>query len=289
MLAIVGIVLVSFAPGLFWLWFYLRKDVYQPAPRRLIAVTFGLGCLSTIPAAIIEAVFLGDSFFEEAAGFGGVAARMLFVVGPVEEACKFAAVRLKPYRSLYFDEPIDGLVYAAAASLGFASLENLVYVLEFGPEVMIGRAPLSTVAHLVFGSIWGYSLGVHQASGYRRSMLVVTSLVLAACVHAIFNILAFAPFPLPLGGVVLAIGGAIWVFGRFKWGQRISPFRYRRNYPEIACPSCGQLIRVMSRFCRFCGVPATQGTGRLFCGHCGEGNQPGAGYCTSCGDRLLPA
>ena len=81
---------------------------------------------------------------------------MTFVVGPVEELCKFAAVRLGPYRSLYFDEPVDGLVYASAASLGFASLENLFYVLEYGPEVMIAP-PLSTVGHLVF--VWGFALG----------------------------------------------------------------------------------------------------------------------------------
>ena len=73
---------------------------------------------------------------------------MLLVVGPVEEFSKFAVVRLKAYRSLYFDEPMDGLVYAAAASLGFASLENVLYVVDFGPEVMIVRAPVSTVAHL---------------------------------------------------------------------------------------------------------------------------------------------
>ena len=285
-MAFVGFVLVSFAPGLFWLWFYLRKDSYQPAPRRLIALTFGLGCLATIPAAIVEALVLGDSFLEESAGLGGVAAGMLFVVGPVEEACKFAAVRFKAYRSLYFDEPMDGLVYAAAASLGFASLENLFYVLQFGPEVMILRAPLSTVAHLVFGGIWGYALGLHHASGYRRSMLVVGALALGACTHAVFNILVSALLPIPLA-ILLTLAGAIWVFGRFKWGQRISPFRYRRNYPEIECPECDRLIRVMSRFCRFCGASADSKVRRLFCGHCGESNRPDAGYCTGCGDRLL--
>ena len=179
--------LVAFAPGLFWLWFYLRKDAYGPAPRRLIAGTFVLGCLAIIPAGIVEFISLGDSFLEKGAGLGGVAVGMLFVVGPVEEVCKFAVVRLKAYRSLYFDEPMDGLVYAAAASLGFASLENLLYVFEFGPEVMIIRAPVSTVAHLVFGSIWGYALGLHQQSGYRRHLLVAVALALGACTHAIFN------------------------------------------------------------------------------------------------------
>ena len=284
---VVGLVLVAVAPGLFWLWFFLRKDAYGPAPRQLIAATFVLGCVATIPAAIIEYVVLGESFLEESAGLGGLAAGMLLIVGPVEEACKFAVVRLKAYRSSYFDEPVDGLVYAASASLGFASVENLIYVLELGPEVMILRAPVSTVAHLVFGSIWGYALGLHQQSGYRRHVLVGTCLALGACTHAIFNMLVYAPLPLPLAAVALTVGGVIWVLRRFEWAQKASPFRYRRNYPETACPACGELIRVMSEFCRFCGVPAVHKTERLFCGHCGVGNSPVAAYCTGCGDRLL--
>ncbi len=278
--------LIAFAPGLFWLWFFLRQDVYRPEPRRLIALTFGLGCLSTIPASIAEAIFLGDFDLDEVSSLPVVAAAMLFVVGPVEEASKFAAVRLKPYRSLYFDEPMDGLVYAAAASLGFASLENLGYVAVFGPEVMIGRAPLSTVAHLVFGSIWGYALGVHRTSGSTRAGLVVFSLAIAALTHAVFNIAVFA---LPVAAVALVGGGGVWAFGRFKWGQRVSPFRYRRNYPEVECPSCARLIRVTSRFCRFCGASIESGPTLLFCGQCGGRNRPDAGYCTGCGDRLLVA
>lgn len=52
-----------------------------------------------------------------------------------------------------FDEPGDGLVYSTAASLGFASLENLFYIVQFGPAVMILRAPLSTAGHVVFGAV----------------------------------------------------------------------------------------------------------------------------------------
>ena len=282
----VGILLVSFTPGLFWLWFYLRKDSHQPAPRKLIALTFGLGCLATIPAAIIEYVVLGESFLEERAGVAAVAPGMLLVVGPVEEVSKFLAVRLKAYRSLYFDEPIDGLVYAAAASLGFASLENLFYVLEFGPEVMLVRAPISTLAHLVFGCIWGYALGLHQASGGRRTLLVIGALALGAFTHAVFNILVSAPLLIPLA-LLLVTGGALWVSGRFSWAQRMSPFRYRRNYPNIECHSCGRQIRVTSQFCRFCGSRAAPYEARLFCGQCDADNPPDALYCTGCGDRLL--
>ena len=137
-----SLVVFAFAPGLFWLWFFVRKDVYRPEPRRLLALTFFLGMAATIPAVIIEAIFIDESVLSDSAALASVTVAMLFVVGPAEELSKFAAVRLVPYRSLYFDEPIDGLVYSAAASLGFASLENLGYILEFGPEVMLLRAPL---------------------------------------------------------------------------------------------------------------------------------------------------
>ena len=227
----VGILLVSFTPGLFWLWFYLRKDSHQPAPRRLIALTFGLGCLATIPAAIIEYVVLGESFLEERAGVAAVAPGMLLVVGPVEEISKFLAVRLKAYRSLYFDEPIDGLVYAAAASLGFASLENLFYVMEFGPEVMLVRAPISTLAHLVFGCIWGYALGLHHASGGRRTLLVIGALALGAFTHAVFNILVSAPLLIPFA-LVLVTGGALMGVWPVQLGTANVPIQISAKLPQ---------------------------------------------------------
>lgn len=283
-MTVVGLLLVSFAPGLFWLWFFTRLDLYHPAPRRLIAISFLLGCLSTIPAAILEVVFLGDAELEAGADLAAVATTMLLVVGPVEELSKFSVVRLVPYRSLYFDEPMDGLVYAAAASLGFASLENLLYVFQYGPAVMLYRAPLSTLAHVIFGSVWGYALGLHVQSGYRKTGLVVGGVVLAAAVHAFFNIAVFSYLVASLGIVVL---GGVWTFGRFRWGQRISPFRYRRNYPEVECQLCQRLMRVTSRFCRFCGVQLPSRHGALFCGFCKGRNRPDALYCTRCGDRLL--
>ena len=283
-MALQGLLLVSFAPGLFSLWFFTRLDVYRPAPRRLIALSFLLGCLSTIPAAVLEGVFLRDVELEAGAGLTAIATSMLLVVGPVEELSKFSVVRLVAYRSLYFEEPMDGLVYAAAASLGFASLENLFYVLSFGPEVMLGRAPLSTLGHVIFESVWGYTLGLHVQSGRKRTGLVVGGVMFAASVHALFNITVFT---YPLASVAVVVLGGVWAFGRFRWGQRISPFRYKRNYPEVECPSCRGLIRVTSRFCRFCGGHASARHEALFCGFCKSRNRPDASFCIRCGDQLL--
>ena len=173
MLSVAGVVLVSLTPGIFWLWFYVRKDIYRPIPRRMLAVAFGLGCLSTIPAGLVEYFLLGRdldaAILAGEAGFAATATAMLLVVGPVEEICKFGAAWIKPYRSLYFEEPIDALVYAAAAGLGFASIENILYVIEYGPEVMVVRAPVSTLGHLAVSCVWGYAYGLHQLINVNHS------------------------------------------------------------------------------------------------------------------------
>jgi RsiW-degrading membrane proteinase PrsW (M82 family) len=283
-LTVEGLLLIAFTPGLFWLWFFLRLDRHRPEPKRLIAITFLLGCLSTIPAGIVNTSFGIDALLNSDPDLITVAAGMLFVVGPIEELSKFAVVRLVPYRSLYFDEPMDGLVYGVTASLGFASLENLIYVLEFGSGVMLVRAPISTLAHLVFGSIWGYALGQHHSSGGNRKGLVLGGLALAATVHALFNV---AVFTFPLASLALVAVGGVWAFKSFRREQQISPFRFKRNYPQVECRSCGALVRVVNQFCTSCGATVSPTARALICGRCHHRNRPDADYCTSCGDRLL--
>jgi len=229
-------------------------------------------------------VFLDEGIVAQEIEFATIVTSMLLVVGPVEEFCKFAAVRWLAYKSRYFDEPIDGLVYAGAASLGFASLENVIYVLEFGPDVMLLRAPISTLGHLVFGSIWGYGLGLHVQSGYNRTFLVAGSILAASVVHAAFNI---ALFSVPMISLLIVGIGGFWVFGRFKWGQRVSPFRYKRNYPLIQCQHCTNPIRVTSTYCRFCGSAVLSEGAPLTCGNCSQPNRWEASYCIRCGDHLL--
>ncbi len=281
---ILPLLLVAFTPGIFWLWFFVRQDKIRPEPRRLIALTFLLGCLTTIPAGIGNFVFGAETIMGETPALASVVTAMLFVVGPVEELCKFGAVRLGPYKSLYFDEPSDGLVYSFAASLGFASLENLFYVFQYGPAVMLLRAPLSTVGHLAFGSIWGYALGQYYVSDGRRRSFLIGSLALAAGAHALFNVLVFS---FPVGAVALTLVGGIWSFRAIRRGQKDSPFRFRRNYPRIHCESCGQAMSAFNRFCTKCGAPRPDGLAPIVCSNCGGRNRPEAAFCTACGDQFM--
>lgn len=275
---------LAFTPGVFWVWFFVRRDVYRPEPRRLIALTFFLGMLSTIPAGIVNEIFVDDSILSENANLTSVAMTMLFVVGPIEELSKFMAVRLMAYKSLYFDEPGDGLVYSSAASLGFASLENLSYIFAFGPSVMIGRAPLSTLAHVIFGTFWGRELGLSAQKSGNGLPRIVLSIGLAAIAHGLFNV---AVFTQPLIGIAMVIVGAFWTIRQFNWAQRVSPFRYNRNYPKVACPSCRQRVSIISRYCRYCGSSVVYAHSSLYCGRCGTDNRIDSRFCVKCGDQLI--
>lgn len=278
------LVAISFAPGLFWLWYFVRRAAYRPSPRRLIAVTFLLGMASAVPAALVEATFLRDDPL-----MGPVTTRLVLslflIVGPVEEGAKFLAVRLYGYRSAYFDEPMDGLVLAASASLGFASLENLFYVLGGGPGVILVRAPISTLAHVIFGGMWGLALGMSKHSRPSGTLTVVAGLTMAALLHGAFDAALLSGYTIIVAVALFAIG-AVWLFSRFEWARQVSPFRYRSNVPLSPCYACGRLIRVTSRYCRFCAHPTGEGS-ELHCAHCGHVNRVDARFCTNCGDRLV--
>lgn len=220
----------------------------------------------------------------ETPALASVFTAMLLIVGPVEEFCKFGAVRLGPHRSPNFDEAVDGLVYSFAASLGFASLENLFYVIQFGPSVMLLRAPLSTVGHLAFGSIWGLALGQHYVSGGGRRSFLIGTLALAAGAHALFNVFIFS---FPPGAIALTLVSCIWSFRTFGQSQWNAPLSFRRNYPRVRCKNCRQAMSALNRFCTNCGAPGHDGLSPIICSSCGILNRPEAAFCISCGDGFL--
>lgn len=181
------ILTIGLAPGLFWLWYFYSRDKYEPEPLSLIARMFFLGMV----AAVI-AFFLENLLISFVTGILFVA----LVVPAVEELLKFSMVALFVYRDKEFDEPMDGIVYATATALGFATLENIVYVLDIqtlSTLFITGtlRAILSVPGHALFAIFWGYSLGIAKfmPAGGRRTIVIVGGLVLAIGVHGIFNLL----------------------------------------------------------------------------------------------------
>lgn len=230
----------SFLPGLFYLWVVWRQDKYDPEPKKWIAFTFFLGMLSTFPAALSEQVI--DLFvfpFWESSARGdmfSVYVSSFFIIGPVEEFFKMWAILAVASNKNVFDEPMDALVYGAAASLGFASLENAMYCIRYSSDIYVVRALLTVPAHILFATAWAWGIGMwrFRVRGTAGFMLFLGCFFLSFLFHGIFDALLLSKntsmvtlvFPLLVLMGVLA-------FLAFYHFRKISPFRWSILPPGI--------------------------------------------------------
>ncbi|PYE54261.1 PrsW family intramembrane metalloprotease [Deinococcus yavapaiensis] len=169
----VGLLIFTLLPAAFWFWLFARRDVH-PEPAWLLWRTFAYGALSWALAAALEL-----SVTVVASGV-----LMMLLVAFVEESVKLLAASTAT-RDREFDEPIDGLIYAVTASLGFAFVENIAYGLQYGLEVAAYRGLVTTLAHALFSAPLGYALaGARFATGrWWRTR----GLVIAVTLHVTFN------------------------------------------------------------------------------------------------------
>ncbi|MFB6068990.1 MAG: PrsW family intramembrane metalloprotease [Halobacterium sp.] len=204
---VVGLyVLLSVVPALGMTVYIWRADVTKREPLELLVVTFAFGFLFAGFAAVLNSALSG-LFFQFTSGptWQAVLAPALFfflVVGPVEETVKWLAVRLYAYRSDRFDAVVDGAVYGAVAGLGFATIENAIYVArevvvvsqaaraEMVVDVAIQTAAVRTLAgpgHVIYSAFAGYYLGLAKFNPENRGPIVVKGLVIAALIHGTYN------------------------------------------------------------------------------------------------------
>jgi RsiW-degrading membrane proteinase PrsW (M82 family) len=119
-------------------------------------------------------------------------ATVFLVAGPVEELCKFAVVWLLVWPRAAFNEPMDGILYGVASAAGFATAENLWFMVD-EPAVILARGPVAVGGHILFASCWGGALGhARMLSGRARRFVIVTlGVLLAAVAHGLFDAIVF--------------------------------------------------------------------------------------------------
>jgi len=152
------LILISILPALFLLWFFEKQDKGEKEPRKLKNKVFFWGVFSTIIAAAIELnlgwlIPSGINFW--------VYTLIIAFIGTalVEEGLKFWIVKRVAWPHKKFNEVMDGITYAIIAGLGFAVLENLLFVIPGGVQIGILRAVLAVPAHALFSGIMGYYIG----------------------------------------------------------------------------------------------------------------------------------
>ncbi len=152
-----GLLAIALIPAIVLCVYVYNKDRVEKEPMGLLLKLFVLGAVICFPAAILEmileypiALLFGNM------GVISTAASMFLGVALVEEGLKLVVLFLVTKKNREFDHSFDGLIYAVFVSLGFAALENVLYVLGNGLAVGIMRAVLSVPGHMFFAVMMGY-------------------------------------------------------------------------------------------------------------------------------------
>jgi len=202
-------------PTLFWLWYFYKKDKLKPEPKKVIVKMFFWWVVSVVPALIVE-IFLGWVVPVEVFG--------LVIVAPIiEELCKFWIVKKKSLTNRHFDDLMDGVLYACVVALGFATFENIFYLVDANSqwmlwEVALIRAFVSVPWHALFGAIWWYALGLRKFFPEKySSMFVVKALWLGIFFHATLNFLTLYSVAGAIGMICLMV--VMWVVFHKRIGK----------------------------------------------------------------------
>lgn len=183
---------MAILPSAILMYRVLRLDKIESEPARLLLRVFALGGIGCIPAGIIEG--FGDNLLMRTVANPATYSLLLYMalVPCAEEGVKYVAMRSVRNRP-EFNYTFDGIVYGVMASLGFATIENLMYVLglfDFG--VAVARAFLSVPLHCVCGVFMGYYYGLahrHKALGQTQQASTnrLMSYLVPVFIHGLYD------------------------------------------------------------------------------------------------------
>ena len=177
-------------PVLIWLWFWLREDKLHPEPRKYIFLAFIFGAISAILVLPVE---------EFLAKFLPVAGLLPIVVFSfAEEIFKYFGAYFSSLRKKYMDEPIDAVIYMITIALGFAALENTLFLMhsikvtggDISQAFLVGNMRFigATLLHTISSGVIGLFIAL---SFYKRQALkkryLLTGIILSVALHSFFN------------------------------------------------------------------------------------------------------
>ncbi len=179
---------------------YFSKKTNRP-PLNMVALTLFYGLIAAIPIIIVELILLvifAIGFFStqvsDVARILVLSFFMSFIVaGLTEEVFKFLSIRIHAYNHPSFQSPMDGFIYAISASMGFALIENILYVVretEISPLMLALLRGLTAIPlHALCGAFMGYYLGMNKIKG-KYSLWHV--LLVPIFIHGIYNFSVFS-------------------------------------------------------------------------------------------------
>ena len=219
-------IFIALAPVLIILFYVYFRDKYEKEPIGLLLKALLAGAIITIPIYFIE---VGLSSFGATVmdGSSQIIWSAFVVAAGTEEVFKFIALFILIWANRNFNERFDGIVYAVFVSLGFALVENLLYVIQGGIEVGWLRAITAVPGHALFGVTMGYYLGLARfCSGGERTGFIVRALFWPIILHGFYDYCLMSGIPLLMLAFIPFII-YLWIQGFKKMKQLSDQSRFR--------------------------------------------------------------
>jgi len=208
-------------------------DRFDKEPALLLLKIFLFGALSVLPAIIVERILMYFNFF---GGLLASAFTAFIVAGLTEEFFKRAVVLRIVYKNNAFNEKLDGIIYAVFAALGFATIENVMYVLggfSANHYVGISRGIFSVPTHALLAITMGYYLSLAKFS-YNKNLehaYLRKALIIPAILHGFFDFILMANIPLLLTFFIPYVL-YLWIANLKKLNQYYKDSKERCNISE---------------------------------------------------------
>src|SRR3954451_16834295 len=221
-----GILSAGIAPGLALLSYFYLKDEYESEPISVVFRTFMFGALLVFPIMFIQHVLQTENIIKSGFIEAFLSSSLL------EEFFKWFILFYLIYQHVEFDEPFDGIVYGVAVSLGFATVENIFYLVANGIEHAMTRALLPVSSHALFGVIMGFYLGKAKFTKDHKARWILLSLLLPIILHGSYDFILislenwlFIIFPFMI---------FLWWFGlrKVKKARILSANHFKKQIPE---------------------------------------------------------
>lgn len=275
-----GIVLLflSILP-VFLLGRYIYNTDFEKEPTALLIKLFLLG-IGSVTVTLFLTTFLNEicPFFEADTKYLNVLELIPYVyigIAFIEEFSKWIFVRLFTYHHYEFNHAYDAIVYAVFVSLGFACLENILYVFQTGIQTAILRGITAVPGHACFGVFMGYYLGMAKTADKHQNVEVskknrIKSLLFPVLIHGTYDYLIFASDETSLFASAFVVFVIILFSKAIGKVKQLAVIRFdireqtgtvvSQDTPKIYsyqfCPMCGE--KVQGKFCTKCGHQHSQ-------------------------------
>jgi protease PrsW len=221
-----NLIFISLAPILIIALYVYNRDKYEKEPLSSLLKALLAGVLIVLPVVLIEKLLSIPA--EGMEGFSNVAYTAFIVASLTEEGMKFAAFYFFFLKNKNFNERFDGIVYAVYIALGFAGIENLLYVFTGGYSVGLVRALTAVPAHALFGIVMGYYFGIAKFCPGRNSIYMVLAFFLPFVFHGLYDFLLMSNSPV-LITIFIPVFIYFWITGFRKMSVASDASSFRKS------------------------------------------------------------